>query len=57
MQLCVSILDCILDVNVLKRSPEINSELKVRAPSVFLLSCLFILVWKIKCVGAARYVA
>lgn len=41
MQLCVSILDCILAVNVFEKTPEINSELKVRALSVFLL-CLSI---------------
>lgn len=41
MQLCVSILNCILDVNVFEKSPEINSELKVRALSVFLLYTSF----------------
>lgn len=55
MQLCVSILDCILDVNVFEKSPEINYELKVRALSVSPFHPK--LVWKIKCVGAARCVA
>lgn len=41
MQLCVSILDCILDVNVFEKSPEINSELKGRGLSEFLLCISF----------------